>query len=324
VTEAVVESGAVYDRGYRPYDGPRGGRRAARTALYRASLRRALGLRRSWRQKVAPFVLLGIAVIPAIVNVGVTYLTRDTPADGVRFFTYREYVGVSNSLLVFVALAAPDLLCPDRRQRVLPLYFARPLTGADYVLAKLGAMFTLLFSFGFLPQVVLFIGQMLVSDDGSLAYAGDHLDLLWRIPVSVALLALFFSVVGLALASLSARRITAGAIIVGLFLVSSIVSSVIVGDDTVEGGSTAVRTPDGNTLVVQDPVIVEQEGSWAALIDLWGLPLELRDLVFFGHVDPRGQLAGVDGAGAGAVAVYVVVLLAAGATLFARYSEVER
>ena len=45
-------TGAVYDRGYRPYDGPRGGRRAAGRALFRASLRRALGLRRPWRQKV--------------------------------------------------------------------------------------------------------------------------------------------------------------------------------------------------------------------------------------------------------------------------------
>jgi ABC-2 type transport system permease protein len=320
----AVGTGAVYDRGYRPYEGPRGGRAAARRALYRASLRRALGLRRPWRQKVAPFVLLAIAVIPAIVNVGVAYLTRDTPAERVSFFTYREYVGVSNSLLVFVALAAPDLLCPDRRQRVLPLYFARPLTGVDYVVAKLGAMFTLLFSFGFLPQVVLFVGQMLVSDEGSLSYAGNHLDVLWKVPVSVALLSLFFAVVGLALASLSARRITAGAIIVGVFLISSIVSSVMVGDDTVQSSSTAVQTPDGNTLVVRDPVIVEQEGSWAALVDLWGLPLELRDLVFFGHVDPAGQLAGVDGAAAGAVGLYVVLVLAAAFTLVARYSEVER
>jgi ABC-2 type transport system permease protein len=322
---SAVDTGAVYDRGYRPYEGPRGGRGAARTALYRASLRRALGLRRSWRQKVAPFVLLAIAVIPAIVNVGVAYLTRDTPAERVSFFTYREYVGVSNSLLVFVALAAPDLLCPDRRQRVLPLYFARPLTGADYVLAKLGAMFTLLFSFGFLPQVVLFLGQMLVSEEGSMRYAGDHLDILWKVPVSVALLSLFFAVVGLALASLSSRRITAGAIIVGLFLISSIVSSVIVGDDTVQSQSgQSYQTPDGNTLVVDEPVTLEHEGSWAALVDLWGLPLELRDLVFSGHIDPTGDLAGVDGGGVGAVAVYLVILLAAGATLFVRYAEVER
>ena len=46
--------GAVYDRGYRPYDGPRGRRGAATFALYKASMRRALGIRRSWRQKVAP------------------------------------------------------------------------------------------------------------------------------------------------------------------------------------------------------------------------------------------------------------------------------
>ena len=46
-------AGAVYDRGYRPYDGPRGGRRASTFALYKASIRRALGLRRPWRQKVA-------------------------------------------------------------------------------------------------------------------------------------------------------------------------------------------------------------------------------------------------------------------------------
>ena len=63
-------SGAVYDRGYRPYDGPRGGRGAALAALVRLSVRRALGLRRSWRQKVFPWSLLAIATIPAIVNVG--------------------------------------------------------------------------------------------------------------------------------------------------------------------------------------------------------------------------------------------------------------
>ena len=55
----------------------RGRRGAATFALYKASMRRALGLRRSWRQKVAPFVLLGIVTIPAIVNVGIGYVTRD-------------------------------------------------------------------------------------------------------------------------------------------------------------------------------------------------------------------------------------------------------
>ncbi len=232
-------TGAVYDRGYRAYEGERGGRAAARGALFRASVRRALGLRRPWRQKVAPFVLLGLATIPAIVYVGVAYVTRDTPVTDFEFITYREYVGVSNILLVFVALTAPDIVCPDRRQHVLPLLFARPLTGVDYVFAKVGAMFAILFAFGFLPQVVLFVGQMLVNDDGALKYARDNAEVLWQVPIAVALLSLFFASIGVAIASLTTRRIIAGASIIGLFLVTSIVANALVGEQTAsesEGG----------------------------------------------------------------------------------------
>jgi ABC-2 type transport system permease protein len=303
VTAALgAGAGAVYDRGYRPYDGPRGGRAAARAALYRASLRRALGLRRSWRQKVAPFVLLGIAVIPAIVNVGAKYLTRNSPASNISFFTYREYLGVSNALLVFVAVTAPDLFCPDRRQHVLPLYFARPLTGIDYVLAKTGAIVTILFAFGFLPQVVLYVGNMLVSDQGSLGYLQGHLDVLWMVPVGVVILSLYYSLIGAVISSLTQRRINAGACIIGLFLVASAVSSVLVGDDQAPGF----------------------QGSAAGLINLLSLPSMLRDLVFLGHIGTDFPVSGVDRAGVAAVVLYVAIIAAAVAGLLWRYDEVER
>src|SRR3546814_21078913 len=115
-----------------------------------------------------------------------------------------------------------DIICPDRRQRVLPLIFARPLTDVDYVLAKVGAMASILFAFSYLPQVVLFVGQMLVSEDGALRYLRDNAEILWQVPVAVALLSFFYAVVGVAVASLTSRRIIAGATIVGLFLVSSL------------------------------------------------------------------------------------------------------
>src|SRR5688572_29904307 len=223
----TAPTGAVYDRGYRPYDGPRGGRRAAMLALYRTSLRRAIGLRRPWRQKVAPAVLLAIAVVPAVINVGIGYLTRDTPAEGFEFITYREYLGVSSALLLFVALVAPDIVCPDRRQRVLPLIFARPLTGRDYGLAKVGAIFTCVFAFSFLPQVVLYVGQMLVSD-GALDYLSDNTAVLWQVPIAAALLALFYAVLGVAVASLTGRRMVAGATLLGITLVSSAVSGILI------------------------------------------------------------------------------------------------
>jgi ABC-2 type transport system permease protein len=299
---ASAGSGAVYDRGYRPYDGPRGGRTATRAALFRMSLRRAMGLRRSWRQKVAPFVLLGVAVIPAVVNVGVKYLTRNTRVQDISFFDYREYIGISNTLLVFVALTAPDLFCPDRRQRVLPLYFARPMTGIDYVAAKAGAMFFLLFSFSFIPQVILFVGQMLVSKDGSLTYFKDNVDILWKVPVAVLLFSLYYALLSSALASLTARRITAGASIVGLLLVANIVAGSITGD----------------------PESFAFEGHPAALIDLWSLPMILRDLVFQGHVDDDFALSGVTHGGLAAVLLYAAVIVASVTTLLVRYDQVER
>jgi len=292
--------GAVYDRGYRPYDGKRGRRGAATFALYKASMRRALGIRRSWRQKVAPFTLLGIVTIPAVVNVGVGYVTRNRIlTQQISIINYRDYVGVSSALLLFVALVAPDIVCPDRRQHVLPLMFARPITGVDYVGAKLGAMATILFAFSFLPQVVLFVGNMLVSDS-ALNYFTGHLDVLWKVPLAVALLAIYYAVIGIAIASLTDRRIVAGASIIGLFLVTSISSAALVGDRRFNGGSPA------------------------ALINVLRLPLYLRDLVFLGHIGDTSPLSGVNGGGALAIVIYIAVLIVGGVVLMRRYRWVER
>ena len=79
---SVAGAGAVYDRGYRPYDGPRGLRGAARYALYKASIRRALGIRRSWRQKFAPFVdnwMQAKTFFPAQPTDRIGNMTRNNP-----------------------------------------------------------------------------------------------------------------------------------------------------------------------------------------------------------------------------------------------------
>jgi ABC-2 type transport system permease protein len=299
---APASTGAVYDRGYRPYDGPRGGRRTATAALYRTSLRRAIGLRRPWRQKLAPALLLAIAVVPAVVNVGVGYLTRDSPAEGFSFITYREYVGVSSALLLFVALVAPDIVCPDRRQRVLPLIFARQLTGRDYALAKVGAIFTCVFAFSFLPQVVLYVGQMLVTKGGALHYLRNNGPVLWQVPVAVAALAIFYALLGIAIASLTGRRIVAGATTLGVTLVSSTISAILIG-------AQPGRRNGG--------------GHPAALLNILSLPLQIRDLVFLGHIGRRSPLSGVAGGGAMAVACYVAVLVVCAAIILTRYRSAE-
>jgi ABC-2 type transport system permease protein len=290
-------TGAVYDRGYRPYDGERGGRGDARLALGRLSVRRALGLRRSWRQKLFPWGLLTIAVIPAVVNVGVKYLTRDSPAEDFEFITYRSYIGAPLALLLFVALTAPDVVCPDRRNRVLPLIFARPLTGADYALTKIASIAAIIFGFGFIPHVVLFVGQMLVSSDGALSYARENAEVIWQVPISVGLQAVHYAAIGVALATFTARRIVASVAFLALLLVTSTVAGVM------------YEVSDGPTL-------------WS-LTSVLRMPMHLRDLVFLGHVDPEGPIGGLPGAGSFAVATYAATLGLAVWASIRRYRTVQ-
>lgn len=291
----MTDLGRVYDLGYRGYAGPVGGRAAARRAIWLAALRRSVGLRRGWRQKVVPWLLLAVATVPAVVQVGIAYVTRDSPGIDFVLITYHDYVGVSNALLLFVAVTAPELFCPDRRQRVLPLLFSRPLTGSDYVVAKAGAVATMVFVFGFFPQVVLFVGNMVVSD-GPLGYLTDHLDVVWKVPTAVAALAVFLALVGSAIASLTTRRVVGAAVFLGLGLFSS--------------GAAAALTADGN--------------SFAGLVNLFALPLQVRDLIFFGELSAGSRLAGLQGAGGAAVAAYLSVVAVASLLLFLRYRWVDR
>lgn len=298
-------AGAVYDRGYRPYEGERGGRGAARAALVRLSVRRALGLRRSWRQKVLPWSLLAIATVPAIINVGIKYVTRNTPAAGLDFITFHDYVGVSTALLLFIAVTAPDLVCPDRRNRVLPLIFARPLTGTDYALAKVGSLAALLFGFGFLPQVVLFVGQMLVVKEGALDYFTENAEVLWQVPVAVGLFSVYWATLALALASTTNRRIVGGVALLATVFISATVSAILVA----AGGADVEHLFDN--------------GSLWGLLNLLEIPLRITDLVFLGHVEPTSLLGGADGAGLGVILVALAVVAGSLGFLVYRYRSAE-
>lgn len=300
-----LPGGAVYDRGYRPYEGQRGGRGASRAALVRLSIRRALGLRRSWRQKVLPWSLLGIATIPAVINVGVKYITRNTPAADVDLITFRDYVGVSTALLLFIAVTAPDMVCPDRRNRVLPVIFSRPLTGNDYVLAKVGALTAILFGFGFFPQVVLFVGQMLVVEEGALDFLRGNAQVLWQVPVAVALFSLYWATLALALSATTTRRIVGGVALLATVFVSAAVSSILVS----AGGA--------------DVENLFENGSLWGLLNVLEIPLRITDLVFLGHIDPTSLVGGAEGAGLGVILVYAAVVAGSLGYLAYRYRRVQ-
>jgi ABC-2 type transport system permease protein len=297
--------GAVYDRGYQPLDAVPGSPRVARRALFRLTVRRALGVRRSWRQKMLPWFLLGAAVLPAVVNVGIRLSLQDRPPEelDVAFISYRDQVGLSMMLLLFVAVAAPDAVCPDRRNRVLPLLLSRPLTGIDYVLAKVAALTAVLFGFAMAPQVVLFVGQMSVHPDGVLDYVGANAEVLWQVPAAVAVLTVYLAVIGLTFAAFTDRRMVAGIAILGTALVGAAVASLLVVAATASPGSPS--------------------GSVVALLNVVGVPGHLRDVIFLGHVQPNGALGGVAGGGWLALGLYLLVMAFCSFLLFGRYRTVE-
>jgi ABC-2 type transport system permease protein len=209
--------GEVFDRGYRHYEGARAGRRHAVLSLLLYSAKRAIGIRKRWTAKIIPFSLYALAIVPAFIIVSIRSFLGDVAAD----FNYQFlYEMLSLILPLFAAAAAPELLCDDRRQRVLQLYFSRPLTRRDYLLAKLGALAVLMAGIAFVPALTLFLGNTFLADSPP-RYLVDHAGDLGRIAAAGSLISLFYAAIALAVASYTDRKGVASGITIGVVLLGS-------------------------------------------------------------------------------------------------------
>jgi ABC-2 type transport system permease protein len=209
----------IYDRGYRRYEGERLGQAAAIRSLWRHTVQRVMGLRRSARHKILPFLSVIIAYLPAVAFIGIlALLPKDInqgrgPASLVP--TYWQYYGyVSAAIIVFVVFSAPEALCPDRRNRSLSLYLASPLNRDTYLLAKALAVASVVLFVTLGPLLLLLIGYILQNN-------GPHgplgvLEQLGRIVGAGVAIAVFYTAFSLAIASLTDRRglATGGSLIV--------------------------------------------------------------------------------------------------------------
>jgi ABC-2 type transport system permease protein len=216
-------TGAIYDLGYRGYDGPRLGRRAAFATLFWASLRAAFGLGRSGRSKVVPWGLSAIMIVPAAVAGAIQALAPG----GLSPFNYDNYLWDLQAILaLFVAAQAPELVSSDQRNRVLSLYFSHALARSDYALAKVGAMAAALFILALAPLLVIFFASILASTDVPAA-VGDQLGNLPQIVGSPLVYAIPLAALGMAIASFTPRRAYATGAIIAVFLVSAAVGGIL-------------------------------------------------------------------------------------------------
>ena len=289
-------AGVIYDIGYRGYDGPRLGRRAAVWALFAFSWRAAFGLGRSGRAKVVPWGALAIISLPAVVQSAVIATAGPLGARAGGGFTYNNYLfRMSLLALVFLAAQAPELLVGDQRQRVLSLYFAHALERVDYALAKLAAMVASLFVVAVVPLLVLLLGQTFASS----APFGSFRDQLGSLPGivgSAAIYVLLYSAVGMAITAFTPRRAYATAAIVAVFLVGSAVSPLL-------------RRAGAGI------------GDWTILLNLNTVAEGVRHALFGGEAN--GAVAGVSLTGSAYVGVAIALVAVGVAAYLWRYQRIE-
>jgi ABC-2 type transport system permease protein len=259
VTASDGATGNIYDLGYRGYDGPHVGRATVALGLLAQTLRAAYGIGRGGRAKIAPFLLLILAVLPALLAVGIAALAAQAGAGQalrenmpIRHDTYQ---GLTSTLvMLFCAAQAPELFGRDQRYGVLPLYFSRVLTRSDYALSRTGGLFLAVCIVTLVPQLVLTLGAMMAASDPVTGFLEDAPSIPRYLAVGL-LAAGLLSGIAAVIAAWTPRRAYATAAIIAVFIIPPIivalVSSLAVSDlarilvlvspaDIIEGLNAAV------------------------------------------------------------------------------------
>ncbi len=254
----MTERGVVFDLGYTPHEGERLGRRGAITTTYRDGLNRVFGIHRRARQKILPWLLVVFAVLPAVVFVGFAFLLSTfAPEAESPFGSHADYFGITGTVvLLFVALGAPELLIPDRREGVLAIYSSRPLRPDDYVGARAASLLTVIAGFMLIPQVLMYIGLAALSSDGFFTALGTNADAIPKILAAAAVYALAYAPLGLLISTIASRKAAATGIYFGVMLIGTALAAALVEASGVPGH------------------------RFAALLGLGELPAHVNDWIF--------------------------------------------
>jgi ABC-2 type transport system permease protein len=220
---AESAAGTIYDIGYQRYEGARLGRGNAFRTLFGHSLRQAWGLGRRGRALVVPFGLLAVISFPAVIQVLVDSISNGQS----KLIGYADYFAfVQGMVVLFCAAQGPELVSNDQHDRVLPLYFSRPLSRADYAGAKLAAMVAAVWLLVATPMLLLFVGRLSAAPDTGAALRTEGSFVLPVLGTTLAVAAVMGSV-SVALAAVSPRRALASAAIFAVLLLSRAVVGVL-------------------------------------------------------------------------------------------------
>jgi ABC-2 type transport system permease protein len=269
-------AGSIYDIGYRKYEGPRLGRVHAIRSLFVSSLRSSFGIGRGGRAKVAPLTLGILACIPAVAIVAAQALLRQFPGgEGfdqelpIRYDSYASSIGIF--VILFCAAQAPDLFGRDQRHSLLALYFSRALRREDYTLARIGGFALAVFLLQLLPQLILFLGRVLLATDVVKGITNDLPDMA-AVTAQAALTAGLLGGIAMAIAAFTPRRAYAVAGIIALFIIPNIVVGIVVGLGSSDlAGWLVLLSPtsilDGTNALLFDTPLESQFGGTILFVE---------------------------------------------------------
>ncbi|VAV97673.1 Aminobenzoyl-glutamate transport protein [hydrothermal vent metagenome] len=236
-----MTTGQIYDLGYTPHEGERLGRSGAMRAITKDGIKRALGIGRKARSKIMPMGLILAAMTPAVVLVGIAFVFKsELNLDSTDLLgSHATYFDLISTLsLLFIALAAPAVMIPDRRDNVLAVYSSRPVSAADYLIARGGSLALLMLAFLVLPQLVLFVGLAALDPSGLFsAMVSDSGEVLRILAASVGYVVAFGVPAFLVAAYAKRTGMAAGMIIIGLTLLDGVAEALTHSD--VPGASFA-------------------------------------------------------------------------------------
>lgn len=231
-TLATGPGGSIYDLGYQGYHGHRMPRSGVVAALFGQTLRACYGIGRGARAKIVPFALAAMALIPAIVAVGIAALVAQAGPAGSRLSSfspirYDTYAGViAVFVMLFSAAQAPELFGRDQRFGVLPLYFSRALARTDYAVARTGGLAAGLLLMVLVPQLLLFVGRLLTATDPGTGWQAESPNLLPILLQGLLTVGLLGGIAA-AIASHTPRRAYATAAIIAVFIIPPVIVGLV-------------------------------------------------------------------------------------------------
>jgi ABC-2 type transport system permease protein len=217
----------VFDLGYQGYEGERTGRWARRRAIWRDGVRISLGLGRGTGAKIAPWLLLGLALVPILILVVIAaFVGPAETADDFELPSYAEYYDWAIVPLgLFAAVVAPLLVCPDRRDGVLALYAARPITPLDYVGARWAAFLTVSLLAACMPEAILFAWNALDAEKPG-TFLADNWDVVPRFLAAGATVAVVLTTLALLVSTFATRRAYASVAMLAVLFIGSAIGGI--------------------------------------------------------------------------------------------------